>query len=82
MSGKLSSTIGFERRHNAFNIETEAEFVEFMLQDIPPPPADAAELRAWNSGRHQPLRGLRGCCHPLFQARLMRPLCACDIPQL
>jgi glyoxylase-like metal-dependent hydrolase (beta-lactamase superfamily II) len=53
LSGKPFSTIGFERRHNAaFRIEPADAFVEFMLQDIPPPPADAAELRAWNSGRH------------------------------
>jgi len=51
LSGKPSSTIGFERRHNAaFNIETEAEFVEFMLQDIPPAPLGATEIRAWNTG--------------------------------
>jgi len=53
LSGKPSSTIGFERRHNAaFRIDPADEFVEFMLQDIPPPPVGAAELRAWNSGRH------------------------------
>lgn len=53
LSGKPSSTIGFERRHNAaFRIDPPEEFVEFMLQDIPPPPEGAAELRAWNSG-HQ-----------------------------
>ena len=51
LSGKPSSTIGFERRHNAaFKIESESAFVEFMLQDIPPVPEGAAELRAWNSG--------------------------------
>jgi hydroxyacylglutathione hydrolase len=51
LSGKPSSTIGFERRHNAaFRIDAEAEFVEFMLQDIPPAPAGAAEIRAWNIG--------------------------------
>jgi len=51
LSGKPSSTIGFERRHNAaFRIGAEAEFVEFMLQDIPPAPAGAAEIRAWNTG--------------------------------
>jgi hydroxyacylglutathione hydrolase len=51
LSGKPSSTIGFERRYNAaFKIETEAEFVEFMLQDIPPAPPGAAEIRAWNTG--------------------------------
>jgi glyoxylase-like metal-dependent hydrolase (beta-lactamase superfamily II) len=51
LSGKPSSTIGFERRHNAaFKIETEAEFVEFMLEDIPPEPVGATEIRAWNTG--------------------------------
>ena len=51
LSGKPSSTIGFERRHNsAFRIGAADEFVAFMLQDIPPAPPEAAELRAWNSG--------------------------------
>ena len=32
LSGKPTSTIGFEKRHNkAFRIEDEAEFVRFML---------------------------------------------------
>jgi hydroxyacylglutathione hydrolase len=53
LSGKPSSTIGFERRHNtAFRIDPADEFVEFMLQDIPLPPVEAVELRAWNSGHH------------------------------
>ena len=52
LSGKPSSTIGFERRHNeAFGINNEAEFVRFMLTDIPPPPPEAAALRAANAGR-------------------------------
>jgi glyoxylase-like metal-dependent hydrolase (beta-lactamase superfamily II) len=51
LSGKPSSTIGFERRHNAaFRIEAEDEFVDFMVQDIPPTPLGAAEIRAWNTG--------------------------------
>lgn len=51
LSGKPSSTIGFERRFNvAFRIAREEEFVEAMLKDIPPAPPEAAELRAWNSG--------------------------------
>ena len=51
LSGKPFSTIGFERRFNAaFRIAAEDVFVEFMLQDIPPAPEGAAELRAWNSG--------------------------------
>jgi hydroxyacylglutathione hydrolase len=51
LSGKPFSTIGFERRYNAaFKIDAENSFVDFMLQDIPPAPEGAAELRAWNSG--------------------------------
>ena len=51
LSGKPSSTIGFERRHNAaFRINAADAFVEFMLQDIPPAPPEAMELRAWNAG--------------------------------
>jgi hypothetical protein len=46
------STIGFERRHNkAFGIDSEAEFIRFMLAEIPPAPPEAAKLRAANSGR-------------------------------
>jgi glyoxylase-like metal-dependent hydrolase (beta-lactamase superfamily II) len=52
LSGKPSSTIGFERRHNrAFRIEDEAEFVRTMLADIPPPPPEAARIRRINAGR-------------------------------
>jgi glyoxylase-like metal-dependent hydrolase (beta-lactamase superfamily II) len=51
LSGKPSSTIGFERRHNqALGIKLEAEFISFMLADIPPAPPEAAALRAANSG--------------------------------
>jgi hypothetical protein len=51
LSGKPWSTIGFERRHNAaFRIDAESEFVDFMLQDIPPAQPGAAEIRAWNTG--------------------------------
>jgi glyoxylase-like metal-dependent hydrolase (beta-lactamase superfamily II) len=51
LSGKTSSTIGFEKRHNkAFRIEDEEAFVRAMVADIPPPPAQAAETRAVNSG--------------------------------
>jgi len=52
LSGNPTSTIGFEKRFNkAFRIADEAEFVRTMLADIPPPPPQAAELRAINSGR-------------------------------
>ena len=52
LSGKPTSTIGFEKRYNkAFRIADKCEFVRAMLADIPPPPAQAAEIRAINSGR-------------------------------
>lgn len=51
LSGMPWSTIGFERRHNeAFRIEDEAEFIRFMLAEIPPAPPEATALRAANSG--------------------------------
>jgi glyoxylase-like metal-dependent hydrolase (beta-lactamase superfamily II) len=56
LSGNPSSTIGFEKRHNkAFRIPDEDEFVRAMLADIPPPPAQAAEIRAVNSGTSERL---------------------------
>ncbi|HQT37870.1 MAG TPA: MBL fold metallo-hydrolase [Acidocella sp.] len=52
LSGKPVSTIGFERRHNAaFRIGEAEEFVAFMLQDIPPAPPQAAQIRSWNAGQ-------------------------------
>jgi hydroxyacylglutathione hydrolase len=51
LSGKPTSTIGFERRFNkAFRIEDEAAFVATMTADIPPPPPEAARTRALNAG--------------------------------
>ena len=51
LSGKPSSTIGFERRFNrAFGIEDELEFIRYTLENIPPPPGDAAKIRAVNLG--------------------------------
>jgi len=51
LSGKPWSTIGFEKRHNqALMIEDEAEFVRFMVAEIPPAPPEAAKIRAANSG--------------------------------
>jgi len=51
LSGKPSSTIGFERRFNhAFQIDDEAAFVRHMLENIPPVPAEAARIRAINLG--------------------------------
>lgn len=54
LSGKPTSTIGFERRHNkAFRIDDEGEFLRAMLADIPPAPPQAAQIRAANSGLAQ-----------------------------
>jgi hydroxyacylglutathione hydrolase len=51
LSGKPSSTIGFERRHNpAFRMDDESEFVSTMLRDVPRSPVDAARVRAVNAG--------------------------------
>ena len=51
LSGKPTSTIGFEKRYNkAFRIEDEPTFLRTMLADIPPAPPQAAQVRALNSG--------------------------------
>jgi hydroxyacylglutathione hydrolase len=51
LSGKPTSTIGFEKRHNrAFRIADEDAFLKFMLTDVPPAPPGAAEIRARNAG--------------------------------
>lgn len=56
LSGKASSTIGFERRFNrAFAVIEEEPFVELMLREIPPRPDGAAEIRARNLGAASPL---------------------------
>lgn len=49
MSGKPSSTLGFERRYNpALQPRTPADFVAFMLTDLPAPPTGHREIRAAN----------------------------------
>jgi glyoxylase-like metal-dependent hydrolase (beta-lactamase superfamily II) len=51
LSGNPSSTLGFERRFNAaFATAEEDRFVAFMLANIPPPPPEAAAIRARNAG--------------------------------
>ena len=51
LSGKPTSTIGFERRFNrAFALTDEEQFVRLMLQEIPPRPERAREIRAANLG--------------------------------
>jgi hydroxyacylglutathione hydrolase len=55
LSGKPTSTIGFEKRNNrAPRTEDEGEFVRAMAADIPPPPPQAARIRAINSGQEVP----------------------------
>ena len=50
LSGKPSSTIGFERRFNRmFCLTDRDEFIAAMLRDTPAPPPHAAEIRAVNS---------------------------------
>jgi hydroxyacylglutathione hydrolase len=49
MSGKPSSTLGFERRFNPAMRQPDADdFVAFMLADLPAPPARHEEIRAAN----------------------------------
>jgi hydroxyacylglutathione hydrolase len=51
LSGKPTSTIGFEKRHNkAFRIDDEDALLRAMLADVPPAPPQAAQVRAINSG--------------------------------
>ena len=51
LSGKPMSTIGFERRFNrAFQIDDQERFVQYMLENIPVLPPDAATVRAINLG--------------------------------
>ncbi len=55
LSGKPTSTIGFEKRHNkAFRIDDEATFLRAMLTDVPPAPPQAQHVRAINSGMTAP----------------------------
>jgi glyoxylase-like metal-dependent hydrolase (beta-lactamase superfamily II) len=52
LSGKPTSTIGFERRHNrAFATDDVVDFVRLILAEIPPSPPEAAAVRALNAGR-------------------------------
>ena len=52
MSGKPSSTIGFERRFNeALRPRSRDEFVAFMTADLPPQPEEFVRIRLANQGR-------------------------------
>ncbi len=51
MSGKPSSTIGFERRHNEALLASDREtFVRGISAFVPPKPPDFAETIRWNRG--------------------------------
>jgi glyoxylase-like metal-dependent hydrolase (beta-lactamase superfamily II) len=51
LSGKPGSTIGFERRFNpALQRTSKADFVEFVLEGLPPQPEAFAENRRRNLG--------------------------------
>ena len=59
LSGKTTSTIGFERRFNkAFSIEDRQAFIDFMVRDIPLPPPNAAANRSRNLGRQLEVESL------------------------
>jgi hydroxyacylglutathione hydrolase len=53
LSSNPASTIGFERRHNtALQFDSERQFIEALVRDIPPAPPQQAEILAANrSGR-------------------------------
>jgi glyoxylase-like metal-dependent hydrolase (beta-lactamase superfamily II) len=56
MSGKPSSTLGFERRYNpALTQPSREAFVSFMLTDLPAPPQGHREIRAANRDGAQTL---------------------------
>ena len=49
LSANPISTIGFERRHNrALQFDSEEAFVQALVEDIPPAPADQAAIVAAN----------------------------------
>jgi hydroxyacylglutathione hydrolase len=57
LSGHPASTVGFERRHNsALEFESEDDFVEALVHDIPPAPEHQAEIVATNRTGQTPAR--------------------------
>ena len=50
LSGKPSSTLGFEKRWNAGLAMNKAGFVEFLTKEIPPRPAEMDRMVAFNLG--------------------------------
>ena len=52
LSGKPTSTIGFERRWNqALRPRSREDFVRHMLEGLPPAPAEHHAIRLFNRGR-------------------------------
>jgi hydroxyacylglutathione hydrolase len=52
LSGKPSSTIGFEKRFNlGLKLTDRAEFVNYLVSDIPPRPTEMERMVAANLGR-------------------------------
>lgn len=53
LSGKPSSTLGFEKRFNkALLIKDKQEFISFMTENVPPQPEDFKQIRLINQGFH------------------------------
>jgi hydroxyacylglutathione hydrolase len=52
MSGKPSSTIGFEKRYSPLLSQPRAAFIE-ALSDVPPKPAEMERLLRANQGRSE-----------------------------
>lgn len=64
MSGNPSSTLGFERRFNpALQPRSRADFVRFMLEDLPPQPPEFDTIRRKNQGSHGDGVGTSGSTH-------------------
>ena len=52
LSGKPTSTIGFEKRYNkSLQFDNEQDFVEFMTSNVPPQPEGFKEIRKTNQGK-------------------------------
>lgn len=52
MSAKFGTTIGFERRYNAaLQAESREEFIDFMIGNLPPRPANMLHIVRVNQGR-------------------------------
>ncbi|MDE2296825.1 MAG: MBL fold metallo-hydrolase [Burkholderiales bacterium] len=51
LSGKPSSTLGFEKRWNPGLSMCRDEFIETLVRDTPPPPADMDAMLRFNLGR-------------------------------